>query len=211
MKRTALDSSLCQETDYYTDEQGIFSSRSKLLPGLKSFYTTTGVQPYIYTTEESDFSNVDDIYEQLFTDEGHLLLLIHVEYEDDGNESWNAYSYLGSDAAAVIDTDLLDQFWLYYDKYYADDSLTAEQVLSQSFAQTAAIFSGSSTDTASVSTTGSSSPLRWIVLAVALVLCVGIIFMIVSSRRKSYTTTDSTGQEDIFSQMEKENKDDTLS
>ena len=190
-QREPLSDTLCTETDYYQDDQSLIESRTKLLSGLKSFYATTGVQPYVYITEEATLNDsyAQKIYDEKFTDEGHFLLLIHNSYDSNGDENWDAYYLLGSNAAKVIDSDLMDQFWDNYDDAYADSSLSAEEVITQSFARTAAVFSSDNrTATSSASTTASvSAPARlpMVIAAVVLLIIVAITVVIVIRNKKS--------------------------
>lgn len=214
VQRTPLSGSLCTETDYFTDEQGLISSQSQLLTGLKSFYTTTGVQPYVYITATENLNDAyaDSVYDQLFTDEGHFLLLIHNTYDSQGNENWDAYYLLGSDAANVIDADLMEQFWQYYDRNYADTSLTTEQVLSQSFAQAASVFTTEENTTAAAPApeqqSGSRGTVVLIIVVVLFLLIIGIIFMIVRSRKSKTSGNTADRQPDIFTQMNDPNHQD---
>lgn len=186
-----LSDSLCTETDYYQDEQSLIESRTKLLSGLKSFYATTGVQPYVYITEEAtlDDSYAQKVYEEKFTDEGHFLLLIHNSYDSNGDENWDAYYLLGSDAANVIDSDLMDQFWDNYDEAYADSSLSAEQVISQSFARTAAVFTSDTAAAPAQTSTSTSasraSRLPMLIAILVLLIILAIIIATVVRNKKS--------------------------
>lgn len=189
-QRTPLAADKCQETDYYTDEQSLIESRTKLLGGLKSFYATTGVQPFIYITEEATLNDsyAQKVYEDTFTDEGHFLLLIHNSYDANGDENWDAYYLLGSDAAAVIDDDLMKQFWDYYDAAYADSSLSAEEVLSQSFARTAAVFTTAKTGTPTTAPSASVQSnvrLPLVIAGIVLLLIILLIVFTVVRNRKS--------------------------
>ena len=192
-QRQPLSDTLCTETDYYQDDQSLIESRTKLLSGLKSFYATTGVQPYVYITEEATLNDsyAQKVYEEKFTDEGHFLLLIHNSYDSNGDENWDAYYLLGSDAANVIDSDLMDQFWENYDNAYVDSDLSAEEVISQSFARTAAVFSSSNTSqTASgqtPATTSVSSPSRLPMLIAIIVLLIVLVLIITTVVRNRKT------------------------
>ena len=208
IQRIPLADSLCQETDYYTDEQNMITDQHQLLTGLKAFYTTTGVQPYVYFTaaETLDDTYAGEVYDSLFSDEGHFLLLIHSTPDAKGDESWNAYYLLGIDAAKVIDNVLMDQFWQYYDTNYADTGLTTEQVLSRTFSQTANVFTVSEkapTDIPAPAEKGSSTPILLIAGTVLLLLIIGIIFIIARSRKtKAFANAET--QPDIFTQMNTE-------
>lgn len=187
----------------------MITDQNQLLTGLKTFYTTTGVQPYVYFTAEEtlDDTYAGEVYDSLFTDEGHFLLLIHSTPDDQGDETWNDYYLLGSDAAKVIDNTLMDQFWQYYDTNYADINLTTEQVLSQTFSQTASVFTVSEktpTDTHAPAEKGSSTPILLIVGTVLLLMIIGIIFIILRSRKTKVSGNETKTEPDIFTQMDTE-------
>ena len=52
VERTKLDSKYVTKTAYFNDTAGWISSSSTLEKGLRSFYEATGVQPYLYVTED---------------------------------------------------------------------------------------------------------------------------------------------------------------
>ena len=187
----------------------MITDQNQLLTGLKTFYTTTGVQPYVYFTAEEtlDDTYAGEVYDSLFTDEGHFLLLIHSTPDAQGDETWNDYYLLGSDADKVIDNTLMDQFWQYYDTNYADINLTTEQVLSQTFSQTASVFTVSekkTTDTHAPAEKGSSTPILLIVGTVLLLMIIGIIFIILRSRKTKVSGNETKTEPDIFTQMDTE-------
>ena len=207
IERTPLADSLCKETNYYTDEQNMITDQNQLLTGLMTFYATTGVQPYVYftATETLDDTYAGEVYDSLFSDEGHFLLLIHSTPDDQGDETWNDYYLLGTDAAKVIDNTLMDQFWQYYDTNYADINLTTEQVLSQTFSQTASVFTVSEKTPADTpAAKGSSKSILLIVGTVLLLLIIGIIFIVVRSRKTKAAGNATETEPDIFTQMNKE-------
>lgn len=187
----------------------MITDQNQLLTGLMTFYATTGVQPYVYftATETLDDTYAGEVYDSLFSDEGHFLLLIHSTPDDQGDETWNDYYLLGTDAAKVIDNTLMDQFWQYYDTNYADINLTTEQVLSHTFSQTASVFTvpeKTPADTPVPVGKGSSTPILLIVGIVLLLLIIGIIFIIARSRKTKVSGNESQNQPDIFTQMNKE-------
>ena len=104
-QREKLPASAVVETGYYTDEGGWFSNRNELEAGMKSFYRETGVQPYLYllpngtTTSVSELTGfAEELYGELFQDEGHFLLV----FCDDNNGSYNCGYTVGSQAKTVI-------------------------------------------------------------------------------------------------------------
>ena len=52
-EREALPAGSVEETGYYTDELGWISNPSALTSGMRSFYEETGVQPYLYITDDN--------------------------------------------------------------------------------------------------------------------------------------------------------------
>lgn len=110
IKREPLDKAYVNETGYYTDELGWVRSSSTLEKGMKAFYQETGVQPYLYITDtvngttsptSSDMEAAcQALYDELFTDEGHMLLLFQ-EYNSSGN--YNMWYVCGKQAKTVLD------------------------------------------------------------------------------------------------------------
>ncbi|UWG99359.1 hypothetical protein LPY66_15915 [Dehalobacter sp. DCM] len=136
--REPLPAGAVNETDYYTDELGWITNETKLLPGLKYFYDKTGVQPHLYITDTINGSHTPtmdemeayagDLYDQLFTDEAHVLL-VFFEY----NNSYMDYYISGTQAKTVIDTEAGNILLDYLDRNYYDKSLTDEEYFSTSF------------------------------------------------------------------------------
>ena len=105
--REALPSNAVTETGYYTDADGDWiHDQSKLTAGLRKFYQETGVQPYVYILPNGESTSVSDLkgraealYPQLFSDEGHFLLV----FCDDGRGDYNCGYTVGSQAKTVMD------------------------------------------------------------------------------------------------------------
>ncbi len=129
---------MVNETGYYTDENDWINNKTLLQKGLKNFYNKTGVQPYLYITDsingthDPDMSQLtffaEQLYDELFTDEAHLLLVF---FEYDSGEYMTSY-VTGSQAKTVIDDEAGDILLDYLDKYYYYD-MSDEQYFSKSF------------------------------------------------------------------------------
>ena len=132
--RTKLNANV-NETGYYTDELSWINDSSTLKEGMKYFYEKTGVQPYLYITDDvggsfydyaEEFAN--NKYDELFSDEAHLLVIFHEK-----NDWYDTYCLAGSTADTVIDAEarmiLLDTL----DEYYYDSSLDDNKYFSKSF------------------------------------------------------------------------------
>ncbi len=142
VERVALPPGSVNETKYYTDELDWIMNETKLINGLKQFYKETGVQPYLYLTDTINGSHfptnlelesfASSLYEELFTDEAHLLL-VFFEYEG----RYMDWYIAGTQAKSVIDREAGDILLDYIDRYYYDESLTDEEFFSKSFSDAA--------------------------------------------------------------------------
>lgn len=127
VKREKLESTyVSDDTIGYTDELGWIENSSKVKTGLRNFYKKTGVVPYVYITDNIDgdtsgnytqdecekFGN--KIYDRLFNDEGHLLL-VFCEYRP---SEYNSFYIVGNAAKTVIDDEAGEILLDYIDKYY---------------------------------------------------------------------------------------------
>jgi len=140
--REALPRGSVNETGYYTDQLGWIDNQTQLLPGLKHFYQETGVQPYLFITgtingSHSPTANELDeaaraLYDKLFTDEAHLLLLFF-EYDD----SYMDRYVCGTQAKTVIDSEAANILLDYVDRYYYDSSLSEGAFFSKAFSDAA--------------------------------------------------------------------------
>ncbi len=141
--REPLPQGSVNETGYYTDEVGWVSNKSVLTKGLKYFYDKTGVQPYIYIVDtvngshnpsDSDLQNfANDLYDELFTDEAHILL-VFFEYTP---SRYMNYYVTGTQAKTVIDSEAGDILLDYIDKYYYDSNLSEDEFFSKAFSDAA--------------------------------------------------------------------------
>lgn len=113
---------LVQLNGYYSDPDGILydDEIKPLEQGLKHFYETTGVCAFVYFVEELE-PGVDGIeeaaalYEELFNDEGHILLLY---------DYTNAYMYdaCGYEISTTIDSEAVDIIYDYVEAKWSQDS-----------------------------------------------------------------------------------------
>ncbi len=170
--REKLDGQYVDTTDYYEDHAGWIGSASKLEKGMKSFFHETGVQPYLYITETvngnpypSDAEMEEfagGLYDELFTDEGHLLVVFQ-EYNSDGN--YFCWCVAGKQAKTVFDNEARDIFCDYIDRYYYSD-LSEEEFFSQAFEKTGERMM-----------TVTRSPLATMSIVIGVVLLVVILFL----------------------------------
>lgn len=140
--RTPLAAGSVNEASYYTDNLDWISNKTTLLAGLKHFYQKTGVQPHLYITDTVNGSHepttaeldafANGLYDQLFTDEAHMLL-VFFEY---GGGYMDRY-VCGTQAKTVIDMEAADILLDYIDRYYYDKNMSDEQYFSKAFSDAA--------------------------------------------------------------------------
>ena len=140
--REPLPAGTVNETGYYTDECGWISNENLLTSGMKSFYKLTGVQPYLYIadsvngTNSPSASEIEDfaasLYDQLFTDEAHFLLV----FCDDGMGGYICGYQAGSQAKTIMDSEAVGILADYLDRYYSSN-MEDEEFFSTTFEKTA--------------------------------------------------------------------------
>lgn len=143
IEREPLPAGSVNETAYYTDEANWIQNETVLIDGLRHFYNETGVQPHLYITNEINGSNnasqdevaafASDLYDELFTDEAHLLVVFYEGIPD----RYITQYITGTQAKQVIDTEAANILLDYIDRNYYDLSLNEDELFSQSFRQAA--------------------------------------------------------------------------
>ena len=194
-EREKLPASAVTETGYYTDEGGWFSNRSELESGMRQFYRDTGVQPYLYLLANGSVTSVsqltdmaEELYPQLFTDEGHFLLV----FCDDGRGSYNCGYTVGSQAKTVMDDEAIAILADYLDRYYNDYSLSEEQVFSRTFQ-----------DTGERIMTVTKSPLPVIAVCAAVIVVAAVVFVTLKKQREQREREQKRTEEMLKTPLEK--------
>lgn len=192
IEREPLASQYVITTDWYTDELGWIQSGTNLEAGMKQFYQQTGVQPYLYITDTVNGTNyptsadmeiyASQLYDELFTDEGHILLLFY-EYNSNGN--YKSQYVCGAMAKTVMDQEACDILLDYVDHYYYSD-LNEDQMFSHAFA-----------DAGERIMTVTKSLIPMIIVAV-IVLCVVIIAFFWWKRAKAQKNLEAQQRERIL-------------
>ena len=174
--REPLPASAVTETAYYTDEGGWFSNPAQLEDGMRQFYRETGVQPYLYLLPNGSVTSTaaltelaEELYPQLFTDEGHFLLV----FCDDGYGSYGCGYVAGVQAKTVMDDEAVGILADYLDRYYSDISISEEEIFSRAFA-----------DTGERIMTVTRSPLATVAVCAAVVVVAVLVFLILKKRRE---------------------------
>ena len=143
IEREPLQSGLVNETDYYTDEARWIENHTTMVHGLRHFYNETGVQPHVYITDNingetnpsfDEFNEyAESIYDELFTDEAHLLLVFFEPSPSD-----YIFDFIpGRQIGTVIDSEAENIIADYIERYYYDMNLTTEEFFSKAFQESA--------------------------------------------------------------------------
>lgn len=141
--REKLPSSMCTVIDtWFEDDINWIHDEKTLLRGLKDFYKETGVQPYLYITDNidgkakptaSDFENaLRKKYDELFTDQGHVLVC----FMESSPSVYASYYVAGTQATNVIDDEAGEILLSYFDYYYTTD-VSDEELFAKSFSSAA--------------------------------------------------------------------------
>ena len=129
VRRTRLRENAVTETGYYTDHlDWLGKNNETALKGLRYFYKQTGVQPYVFLTNnlglEADQPDretlqryAEELYDGLFQDQGHLLLVI---FENRRHEGTLFGFVTGTAAAGVMDEEALSILEAYLDTALRD-------------------------------------------------------------------------------------------
>ena len=117
-------SSLVVSDQYFYDGLDWIKDPMTLKSGMTHFYETTGVQPFLYITDDVDGSPTNDrlqkftneVYDNYFKDEAHLVVLF---YEKNG--SYKSCYVTGLEAKTVVDDEAGEILLDYIDHYYYSD------------------------------------------------------------------------------------------
>ena len=149
-KRTPLAEGSVVESGYYTDDLNwLGQGNSTVLRSMRYFYKRTGVQPYLYLTnnlgltgtvpsEEAIRAAAADMYRTLFKDEGHLLLFVY--RNDLYSSDMLSCCEVGPAASRVMDEEAVSILLAYLETAYSDPDRTEgreDRMFAQVFRNTA--------------------------------------------------------------------------
>lgn len=195
VEREKLPASAVTETAYFNDTAGWISNSRELERGLKSFYKATGVQPYLYIAEGYDNptttelqKRAETLYDELFTDEGHFLLLF---YDNTDRRTYTCGYAVGSQAKTVMDSEAIGILADYLDRYYPSD-MSEEEFFSETFE-----------DTGKRIMTVTKSPLPVIAVCIAVVAVVLILYTWRKKAREQREREQKRAEEILKTPLEK--------
>lgn len=184
---------------WYTDELGWIEYENDLISGMEHFYEETGIQPYLYLvdangtmsqTEMDEFA--EKAYDNLFTDEGHMLVL-YFSCKDDS--PWVVEGDLilitGQATELIMDDEAQKIFWSTYDYYYEDGDLSIEE------------FYGNTFKTAGDKIMAGPIPWRTVMIVAVVVVGVVVVVVVLVKWWKARTKQKNKEQEDLERMLDK--------
>ena len=182
INREKIENPIPYDNNCIKDELGYVENTSKLSKNLKNFYNKTGIQPYIYlksydetlTSDSQKDNYAQNWYEQNIDNEDTFLF---VYYEDQNPNGIGYMAYVnGKQVTSVMDSEAVNIFWNYIDRYWTDDSLSTVEVFTKTFNSTA--------NTIMEKSTTSNDIIKIICIIVGIIIVIGGIIYILRMKFK---------------------------
>lgn len=182
INREKIENPISYDNNCIKDELGYVENTSKLSKNLKNFYNKTGIQPYIYlksydetlTSDSQKDNYAQNWYEQNIDNED-TFLFVYYEDQDPNEIGYMAYVN-GKQVTSVMDSEAVNIFWNYIDRYWTDDSLSTVEVFTKTFNSTA--------NTIMEKSTTSNDIIKIICIIVGIVIVIGGIIYILRMKFK---------------------------
>lgn len=182
INREKIENPIPYDNNCIKDELGYIENQGKLSKNLKNFYNKTGIQPYIYlksydetfTSDSQKDNYAQNWYEQNIDNEDTFLF---VYYEDQNPNEIGYMAYVnGKQVTSVMDSEAVNIFWNYIDRYWTDNSLSTVEVFTKTFNSTA--------NTIMEKSTTSNDIIKIICIIVGIVIVIGGIIYILRMKFK---------------------------
>jgi len=182
INREKIENPIPYDNNCIKDELGYVENTSKLSKNLKNFYNKTGIQPYIYlksydetlTSDSQKDNYAQNWYEQNIDNED-TFLFVYYEDQDPNEIGYMAYVN-GKQVTSVMDSEAVNIFWNYIDRYWTDDSLSTAEVFTKTFNSTA--------NTIMEKSTTSNDIIKIICIIVGIIIVIGGIIYILRMKFK---------------------------
>ena len=182
INREKIENPIPYDNNFIKDELGYVENTSKLSKNLKNFYNKTGIQPYIYlksydetlTSDSQKDNYAQNWYEQNIDNED-TFLFVYYEDQDPNEIGYMAYVN-GKQVTSVMDSEAVNIFWNYIDRYWTDDSLSTVEVFTKTFNSTA--------NTIMEKSTTSNDIIKIICIIVGIIIVIGGIIYILRMKFK---------------------------
>ena len=182
INREKIENPIPYDNNCIKDELGYVENTSKLSKNLKNFYNKTGIQPYIYlksydetlTSDSQKDNYAQNWYEQNIDNED-TFLFVYYEDQDPNEIGYMAYVN-GKQVTSIMDSEAVNIFWNYIDRYWTDDSLSTVEVFTKTFNSTA--------NTIMEKSTTSNDIIKIICIIVGIIIVIGGIIYILRMKFK---------------------------
>lgn len=141
--RKRLESGVGYDNNCIVDNIGWFDNVTKTEKSIKQFYDKTGVQPYIVLnaydstllTDTAKEEYAKKWYDEHIKNESTFLYMYFAEPDTDNDVGYMAYVN-GKQVPSVMDSEAIEIFWAYVDKYWYSD-MSTDDMFTTIFTKTA--------------------------------------------------------------------------
>lgn len=141
--RERLESGVGYDNNCIVDNIGWFDNVTKTEKSIKKFYDKTGVQPYIVLNDYDSTLLTDTAkeeyakkwYDEHIKNESTFLYMYFAEPDTDNDVGYMAYVN-GKQVSSVMDSEAIEIFWAYVDKYWYSD-MSTDDMFTTIFTKTA--------------------------------------------------------------------------
>lgn len=141
--RERLESGVGYDNNCIVDNIGWFDNVTKTEKSIKKFYDKTGVQPYIVLnaydstllTDTAKEEYAKKWYDEHIKNESTFLYMYFAEPDADNDVGYMAYVN-GKQVSSVMDSEAIEIFWAYVDKYWYSD-MSTDDMFTTIFTKTA--------------------------------------------------------------------------
>lgn len=141
--RERLESGVGYDNNCIVDNIGWFDNVTKTEKSIKQFYDKTGVQPYIVLnaydstllTDTAKEEYAKKWYDEHIKNESTFLYMYFAEPDTDNDVGYMAYVN-GKQVPSVMDSEAIEIFWAYVDKYWYSD-MSTDDMFTTIFTKTA--------------------------------------------------------------------------
>lgn len=141
--RERLKSGVGYDNNCIVDNIGWFDNVNKTEKSIKKFYDKTGVQPYIVLnaydstllTDTAKEEYAKKWYDEHIKNESTFLYMYFAEPDTDNDVGYMAYVN-GKQVSSVMDSEAIEIFWAYVDKYWYSD-MSTDDMFTTIFTKTA--------------------------------------------------------------------------
>lgn len=191
------------DSDCVIDSLGWLNDVSKADRDLKSFYDQTGVQPYVvFLDYDASLSNekkqeqyAQKWYEKNIDNENAFVYFYFgTDHEGTGKPGYMCH-VMGKRVESVMDSEAVEIFWAYIDKNWYKKDLTENQVIVNSFNETAERIMTKNTSIADV--------LKWMVIAILVFGVLILIIRIINTRRRHQAEKAAETEQILNTPLEK--------